>query len=838
MISGDTTITLTDTTKTVADTVKKAAKKSSLKSKVEYSSTDSLRLDLKEQKVYLYNEANIKYENLNLKAGYVEISFRKNEMFAQGVKDSTGKNTQIPEFAQGDQTFKSTVIRYNYNTKRGYIQSVFTKQDDGYLHGRVIKKMENDITYVKDGSYTTCDLEENPHFEFRFGRAKVVPGKKVITGPAFMAIANVATPLLIPFGYFPNKAGRRSGILIPTYGESANRGFYLQNGGYYWAMSQYTDLTVVGDIYSRGSWALKPIFNYKYRYHYYGTMNFSTATTVLGSEGSPDYSKTKDFRIYWVHNQDPKARPRSRFSANVNIVSNTYNKNNLSGSTQNYLSNQFQSSINYSTNWADFFYLNLNLGHSQNTLDSTISFTFPQISFSTNQVYPFRSRNRVGKKRWYENINFKYNLDAENRYRTKDNLIFAPGWEKLLENGIRHSIPISSTITLLRYINWTTGINITDRMYFQTIRKKYVINDDTSTSASLYKLITDTVQGYANAFEANFSTSMSTRLYGMYQLKAGPVMAVRHMVVPSVSFSYLPDYGSPEFGYWRYPAYDTNHVNPQKYSIFQGTIYGGPPGNKAGVVSFSIRNNLEMKVRNRKDTVTGTRKIMLIEDFTLRTSYDLARDSVNWAPVTLSGYTTLFKTLRIQYGSTWDMYTRDVRGNRTNQTQWKVNNKFLLLDATSWDLGLNYSLSSTNIGKKESDKGTEQERQDVTDNYEDYIDFDIPWSFSINYNFSFKKSLDYATGDRKSTIVQTLNFNGQFNLTPKWKVLVTSGYDFVNKEISYTRIDISRDLHCWEMRFGWTPKGYQQSWEFSINVKAPLLQDLKLNKKKDFRTAF
>ncbi|MGE5425366.1 MAG: putative LPS assembly protein LptD, partial [Syntrophothermus sp.] len=627
--------------------------------------------------------------------------------------------------------------------------------------------------------------------------------------------------------------------MIPTYGESRDRGFYLQNGGYYWAMSEYTDLTILGDIYSHGSWALKPIFNYKYRYHYNGTFNLSTATTVLGSQGSPDYSKTKDYRIYWVHNQDPKARPRSRFSANVNIVSNTYNKNNLSGSVQNYLSNQFQSSINYSTSWADFYYLNVNASHSQNTLDSTISFTFPQISFSVNQFYPFRPANRVGKKKWYDNINVKYNLDAENRYSTKDNELFLPGWEKLLRNGIKHTVPISSTITLLKYINWTTGINLNDRMYFQSIRKKYVLNQDTATTAAMYKLVSDTLYGFVNAFDANFSTSLSTRLYGMFQLKAGPVLAVRHMVVPSVSFSYQPDFGTAEWGYWRYAANDTTRFGtPQKYSIFENSIYGSPPPTKAGIISFMLKNNLEMKVRNRKDTVTGTKKIMLIEDFTLRSSYDLARDTIKWSKIFISGYTTLFKSLRIQYGSTWDMYARDSKGNRINQTEWQVSHKLLRLDNTTWDIGLNYSLASDKVKKKKSDKGTEQERQDVITNYEDYIDFDIPWSFSFNYNFHFTKDWDPKSQTRKGNIVQTLSFNGQMNLTPKWKVILVTGYDFVNKEISYTRIDISRDLHCWEMRFGWVPKGYQQSWEFSINVKAPLLQDLKLNKKKDFRTAF
>ena len=798
-----------------------------------YASKDSLRFEVKNQKIFIYNEADIKYEDFSLKANYVEIDFGKNTLYATGTPDSTGKMTGNPETSQADQKFKSKIITYNYNSKRGYIQTVFTKQDEGYLHGQVVKKMENNVTYIKHGSYTTCDLEENPHFEFRFGKAKVIPGSKVVTGPAYMTISQVPVPLGIPFGFFPSKSGRRSGIIMPTYGESANRGFFLENGGYYWATNQYMDLYLIGDIYSHGSWAIKPTLNYKSRYHFNGSLNFSYAINILGAADSPDYQKTRDFQVRWTHIQDPKARPHSRFSANVNIVSNTFNKYNPSSSTQSYLSNTFQSSINYQTDWNNTFYLNMNFNHSQNTLNKTIAITFPQISFSLTQQKPFENKNRVGKKRWYEDVSLRYSMDAENRYNTVDSLVFKPGWTGQLQNGIRHYVPITLTVPVLKFFYWTNTININDRMYFQTIRRKYV----PSSKPGIDSLVTETKPGFANAFDGNLSTSVKTILYGMYQFKKGPVIAIRHVLTPTVSFTYTPNFGSPTFGYWKNIENDTNTTNQVRYSIFEKGIYGGPPAQKSGLVNLALSNNLEMKVRNRKDTVTGTRKLVLIENLTISTSYDLARDSVRWAPISITAYTTLFKNLRINYNSTWDMYARDSLGRRTNTTEWKKHNKLLRLDYTRWEVGLNYSLSSEKVKKKKTPtKGTPQEKQDIIDFYDYFVDFDIPWSFNLSYNFTFTKTWPSAGSPvRVGNIVQTLGFSGQLNITPKWKISLTSGWDFTTNQLSYTSIDVYRDLHCWEMRFGWIPKGYQQSWNFSINVKASILQDLKLNKKKDFR---
>jgi lipopolysaccharide assembly outer membrane protein LptD (OstA) len=815
--------------------VKKSPKKENLKSKVEYSAKDSLRFDIKDQKVFLYKEADIKYEKIGLKSGYVEINFPLKTVYATGIKDSIGKEIQVPEFTEGTQKFKSKVITYNYDTKRGYIQNVFTKQDEGYLHGTIVKKMENNITYLKDGWYTTCDREEDPHYEFKFGKAKVIPGKEIITGPAYLMIAGVPVPLGIPFGYFPSKSGRHSGIMMPAYGESNSQGFFLTGGGYYWAMNKYVDLYILGDIYSRGSWAINPKMKYIYRYHYSGAFDIKYGVSRTGAADSPDFSKSTDFHIQWSHAQDAKARPHSTFSASVNIISENFNKTNAITSVPSYLSNTFQSSINYTTNWNDNYNLTLNISHSQNTLTKTIDISGPSLSFGVNQFYPFRKKNHVGKLRWYENISTKYSLDAANQYSTTDSSIFKKKWWNEMKYGIKHSVPISATFHVLKYFNWTNSITLNDRMYFSTIRERYVklahpINHQDT-------LLIDTVRQFANAFDGSASTSLNTRLYGMYQFKHGPIVAIRHMVSPTISFTYSPNFGSAAWGYSRYATNDTNK-NPQKYSIFSQGLYGGPATQKSGLLAFSISNNLEMKVKSKKDTVTGTKKIVLIENLTLNETYDITKDTNQWSNFTIQGYTTLFKNLRVTYGGAWDPYVRDTSGRDTRKTELEVNQRLLRLDNTLWDLGLTYSLSSVKSKKnKTTTKGTEQERKDINDNYDYYIDFDIPWKFSLAYKFTYQKVPEKFIGEirRIGSITQTLGFNGELNITPKWKITMTSGWDFTNGQLSFTSIDLYRDLHCWEMRFGWIPKGAQQSWNFSINVKASVLQDLKLDKKKDFR---
>jgi lipopolysaccharide assembly outer membrane protein LptD (OstA) len=828
-----------DTLKRKSDTLKgkKAVKSNALKSKVEYAAKDSLRFDIQSQKVFLFNNVDIKYEKIDLKSGYVEIDFPKKFLYATFTKDSAGKEVQDPDFAEGTEKIKSKVLNYNYDTKRGYIQYVFTKQDEGYLHGKIVKKMENDVTYMKDGSYTTCSLEENPHYEFKFGKAKVIPGKKIITGPAYLIIAGVPVPIGVPFGYFPNRIGRRSGIEIPAFSESTTKGFGLSGGGYYWAASPYFDVNVLGDIWSRGSWALDPIVNYKYRYHYSGKFSFKYAINRLGAADSPDFSKSTDFSVQWTHTQDTKARPHSNFSANVNIVSQNFNKNNPVTNTQSYLSNTFSSSVNYSTIINNNYNLNINFSHNQNTLNKSVNITFPQLTFSVNQFFPFRRKEVTGKIRWYENINVRYNLNAINEYSTTDTTIFRKKkWWNDMNNGVTHSATISSgSIRILKHFTLNTGVNLTDRNYLYTIRQSYIPNPHTG-SLSRDTLKVDTIRSLANSIDGNAYANLGTIIYGMFQFKKGPIVAIRHMLTPSISFTYTPDFGSSAFGYWRAAANDTNRFRPPpKYSIFQGSLAGTPASVKSGLIAFSLRNSLEMKVRSKKDTITGTKKISLIDQLIISENYDVTKDSMQWSLLSISGNTTLFKALHLTYSGSLDPYARDTAGRPLKETEWALHRRLFRLDNSTWQLGLSYSLSSDKGKKKTPTKGSEQEKKDVINNLDYYYDFDIPWSLKLDYNITYGRSWNITYSHRNTMLTQTLGFNGQINLTPKWKFTITSGWDFTLSELSFTNIQLIRDLHCWEMSFNWIPKGPQQSWNFTLKVKASILTDLKLTKKKDFQ---
>ncbi len=811
-----------------------------IEAKVEYNAADSIRFDIKTQKVYLFNKSDITYENINLEAAYVEISFDSSLAFAKGLPDSAGKIYGDPVFTEEGQSYKSETMKYNFETKKGIIKRVFTEDGDGYLHGATVKKLSDGAINIKSGKYTTCSHETHPHYEFRYNKSKVVPGKKIVTGPAYLVIEDVPTPLWIPFGIFPNQKGQRSGIVIPTYGESSNRGFFFENGGYYWAVNDYIDLKILGDIYTRGSWAIKPSTNYRKRYKFSGRLDLTYAINKDGEKGSDDYNESKDFAIRWSHSQDPKARPNSKFSANVNIVSNQYNVYNPT-STQDYLSNTFQSSIAYQTNFNKKYFLTINASHSQNTQTKIINMTLPEINFSVNRFYPLQKKDRVGRKRWYEDISVNYNMNAKNTTSMLDSLFFQPGFLNEFKNGIKHSIPISSSVKVLKYLTLTNSINITDRMYFESY-KKYWTNDTLiqGNDTIVGYVATDTARKFHNIFDFNFSSSLTTTLYGMLAFKKGPLRAIRHVMRPTVSFSYTPNFGDESWGYYDY-YYDEDLSEDVQYSLYEGAIYGSPPGSKSGRINFSISNNLEIKVPSKKDTITGVKKIALIDNFTISTGYDLAKDSLRWSRVSMSGRTRLVNGLDLTYSSTWDPYILDSTGRKNlNQYEWDVNRRLLRHDNTTWSVGLRFNLSSDKLKKKpdkENIDADEQELADVEENYDDYIDWDVPWNLNINYNLRYTNSHLYTNYEKQveQKLVQTLGFSGDVSITRKWKIGFRSGYDFEQGKLSYTSLNIYRDLHCWEMRFSWIPIGPRKSWNFAINVKSSLLQDLKLTKKKDFR---
>jgi len=808
---------------------------------VERHARDSIVQDIANRKAYLYGEAVVTYGDIKLEADYIEIDFITNTVFARGVQDSTGKMIGLPVFTESGTSFKAEDMTYDFTTQKGIIKNVATEESEGYLYGEKVKKLEDNTVNLFRGSYTTCNVEGHPHFAFKFKKGKAIPDDKLITGPAYMEIEGIPTPLAIPYGFFPNKKGQSSGIIIPTYGESANRGFYLENGGYYWAINDFMDFQITGDIYSRGSWAIKPGFRYKKRYKYSGSIDLGYAENLIGYKGEPDYSKSMDFRIKWMHRQDPKARPRSTFTSNVNIISGNYAKYNVTD-LNTYLSNEFQSSVAFQTNWAGKYFLTLNGSMRQNTKTHQVNISLPKLTFAINQFYPLRKQG--GKKRFYEDLTVSYSMTGENNISTLDSLLFAPGTiEKYMQNGAIHKIPISLPLKIMKHFNLSTSINFTDRMYSQSIRRYW--SEDTlflENDTLIGYVETDTVQGFRNAIDFSISSNLTTKIYGMLNFKKGALRAIRHVFTPTFGFSYTPDFGSESFGY--YDTFIDGEGNEIKYSQLGGfgyhSIAGTPPGQKSGRINVSFGNNLEIKVRSRKDTVTGMKKVKVIENLNFSGSYDLARDSLKMSYLRVTGRTTLWKNFSIQYASVWDPYALDSAGRQTNKYEWTVNRRLFRLDNTTWRLSMNYRIGDKELSKmkkKAPQNATEEEMIEIEDNPDDFVDWDIPWSLNVRYTFAYTSKIDYINYIRlpQKQITQTLGLSGQLNITPKWKFTFTTGWDFTNKGLSYTSVSIYRDLHCWEMRFNWIPIGPQQSWNFAINVKASILQDMKLNRKKDFR---
>ncbi len=805
---------------------------------------DSIVQKLSEKKVFLYGNAEVIYGDIDLKAAFIRVDFNNNTVFARGVKDSTGKIVGKPVFKQGDETFETKNITYDFVTKKGIIHDVRTKQDQGFLHSNIVKRMPDNSINVKNGYFTTCDRQP-PDYEFKFGKARVIPQKLIVTGPVYMEIEGVPVPLVLPFGIFPNNPKRQNGFILPTYGESANRGFYLEGGGFFWAVSDYFTLKITSDIFTGGSWKIAPVLTYRKRYKYSGALSFSVARNVINTKGDPDYSSTKDFRIRWTYNQDPKARPNSTFSANVNIITSNYVKYNTVN-PDTYLSNEFQSSVAYQTSWAGKYFLTMSASHSQNTKTHAVQITLPELTFTVNRFYPFRKKNGSSNSP-LSDLSISYSMAAKNTINTTDSMLFKPTtFSHDMDNGIIHKVPISLPLKVLKHFTLSTSINFTDRMYFRSLREYFV-----DTSATSGYVAVDTIPGFNNLFDFNLSTSLSTKIYGMLRFKKGFLRAVRHVMTPAVGFAYVPDFGNEKWGY-------TGHYyNPlgEKiiYSKYQGFIYGAPGTQKVGNINFSLANSLEIKVRSRKDTVTGLKKIPLIQNFTISGNYDFARDSVRMSNIYLSGRTTLWKGLTVQYSSVLDPYVVDSAGRSINKTEWQVNHRLFRVDNSSWNVSFNFNLSDKDFkkGKEKSKeqkaeekkilKGTpESQANDILSHPENYVNWDVSWSLNLSYHFTYTNVKDFVNQvwTPRKTLVQTLGFSGQVNITPNWKFTFRSGWDFTNNQLSYTSVNLYRNLHCWEMRFSWIPIGPRKSWNFSINVKASILQDLKLTKKKDFRDSY
>ncbi|MEE0918056.1 MAG: putative LPS assembly protein LptD [Bacteroidales bacterium] len=809
--------------------LKKNKKKAVLDARIDYSAEDSLTFFLDNKDVFLYNKAKIDYDKMKLESGFMTVNFDTKTLFAEGVKDSTDTITQAPIFKESNAEYKSKELKYNFDTKQGLISNVFTKESDGYLHGEKVKKKDDRTMYISSGMFTTCDNEDHPHFGISFSKAKAITDDKIVTGPAWFSLMEIPLPVGIPFAYFPFTDGKKSGFLMPSYGNAANRGYYLRNIGWYFAINDYIDLALRGDIYTNLSYALNISSSYVKRYKYRGSIEFRYEDNHTGLKNTPSYSSSSDFKFRWTHSQEAKSHPYRTFSANVNLVSSKFNQ--YTTNVSDYFNNTTTSSIAFSTRFGSAWSFTANLGESYNINSGAISLDLPSMTLSSIQFYPFRKKKSSGKRKWYEDISFSYRANLINTIDTYDSLLTSSNLIKNFRNGIMHSIPISSNVKILKHLNWTNSISYTERWYTNSLSKTY--NPETDL------IDKDTIYGFIANRNANFTSSINTRLYGMFTFKKGFIKAVRHVINPSISFNYTPDFSEPSLGF--YDFYTDKEGKRVYYSKTENGVFGSPPQGASGVISFSLGNNLEMKVPDKNDTVEGMRKIVLLEAFNISSGYDLARDSVNWQPLRLTARTTLFKKLLINFSAAYTPYVLNENGVLTNELLWHKEGRLFQKQNSQWTLNMSWNLNSkADHSQTTGDYHSPTEMQyspfsNPNEILSEHVDFSIPWNLTLGVNYSRLSSYIVSIAGYQTNQSATLTARGDLNLTEKWKIGFSSGYDFINKDFTYTSIDFYRDLHCWEMRMNWIPFGPRQGWNFSISVKAPMLQDLKYEKRNDFR---
>ncbi|MBC8172997.1 MAG: LPS-assembly protein LptD [Chitinophagales bacterium] len=816
-----------------------AISRDSLDAPVDYSAADSIVYDLDSGITYIYTQGKVVYQSFSLEADYIEFDWDAKQLKAARLSDSLGIPLTPPHFQDGEEAFNGDTLQYNFDSKKGKIYYFKRQEGEGFITATAVKKLDDNSYYGSKLHYTTCDLD-HPHFYISTNKAKIVPNKIAVTGPANIVIADVPTPVFLPFGIFPIKRGQTSGIIIPTYGNHFTRGYFLANGGYYFAINDHLDLALTGDIYSRGSWRLNANTNYAVRYRYSGSLNLEYSINKDGLEFTPSYAVNKGFFVTWSHRQDAKARPNSSFSASVNAGTSDYLSNNAYNSS--YLTNTLNSSVSYNRGFAGTpFSMSAALRHDQNTTTKIVNLTIPDVNVSMNRIYPLKDVIEDSKNPLTQ-FGISYNMSARNFISSPDSTLFDESSLGRFENGFSHTFSASAPVKLFKYFTLTPSFSYNENWFFETIRKNYdpdtiitatgvdslgeIIND---TTINLVRI--DTIPGFEAARFYSMSASLSTKLYALAQFNKGKLKAIRHVVTPSLSFSYRPDFADPKYGY--YGTYDPGLGDPLLYSIFEGGLFGGPPSGKSGTVSLNIGNNLEMKVFSKKDTITNEKNVKVIESFSLGSSYNLAADSLNVGDISMSGYTTLFEKIRLNFSSTFDPYVIDSFGRNLNQFEWDVNRRIGRFNSAN--ISANTTISGTrkeNVNL-ETDAGTIEEREMVWANPDYYIDFEIPWSFTTGYNLRIT-NIPKDDGTDSITTTQTLTFSGNVSIAPNWKLQVTSGYDFELYEFTYTSVDIYRDLHCWSMSFKWIPFGLRQSYLFNINVKASVLQDLKLTRKKDW----
>ena len=809
--------------KSIADTIPPAPDSSQIQNnffddEIKQFAEDSLKLSIDGKKAFLYGNAKIEYQKTTITASYIEIDWDKNTIYASFTTDSAKNKIGIPVFTEENESFKAEEMTYNFKTKKCSVKKITTKEGEGYILGKTVKKVSDAFFYLHKGDYTTCDAEK-PHFSIRANKIKIIPGKKIITGPAYLSFFRIPTPLIFPFGYFPNNDKKSSGLIIPSYGESANMGFFLKDGGYYLTVSEKMDLSLKSDIYTQGSWNVKSHLRYNNRYKYNGNFNLSYGNMKNSYVGFPDYSEKKDFNIKWSHKQDQKANPSLTFSANVEAGSSTYHRNN-SYDDNEYLKNTMSSNINLSKSWSDGFFNNLNLSlrHSQNTSNKNISLTLPDVSLNSKRVYPLKLIGNSAKTQWYDKISIQYGMNTKNTISTTDSLLFTKNSLSKFRNGMTHNIPISSSIKVLKYFTLTPSFNLTERWYLNRIEKTWNSNDSTLT--------TDTISKFTRAHDYNLSTGLNTKIYGLVEFKKSKIAGIRHVMSPNISFTYNPDFSDEKYDYYKTVQINENGET-QNYSIMENGIYGSPSNRESGTINFSLGNILDMKIRNNKDTVETFKKIKLIESLGISSSYNIFSDSLNFSNIRLNARTRLLNILDITFSSDYDPYvTNTDRTNRINQFELSTNKRLARLKSFTTSIGLSINDKSFSADKDEN----KDEKKEENENRDFYA---IPWDLSANYSLTYDKGHNIAAF---ADTTQSLTFSGNLKITKNWKIGFRSGYDFDEKKLTYSSVDIYRDLHCWEMLFHWIPLGYHQSYTLTIRVKAAALRDLKYEKKKDWFT--
>jgi lipopolysaccharide assembly outer membrane protein LptD (OstA) len=814
---------------------------------VTYKAKDYTSVNQKTQQIYLYNQAEIQYKDMDIKAGVIVIDYGKDIVYAGRLKDSLGNYSQHPVFKQGSDVVEPDSIAFNLKTKKALIWNSKTEQQGGRIISDLTKKENDSVYFVKRAKFTTSDNIENPEYYFLLRKAKIVPGKKVVTGLTNLFIADVPTPIGLPFAFFPLSKSRTSGVLFPSFGEQNDRGYFLQNGGYYFAISDYFDLAALGDYYTNGSYGIRLESSYAVRYKFRGSLSFRYENLINSERGFPDYSKSTIYNLRWNQSQDSKSSPNSRFSASVNLGSSTYFQESVNQlNSSNFLNNTLSSSVSYSKTFQGEPQVNVSLSatHSQNTNTQVINMTLPTFQGSVDRIYPFAPKTG-SKKGAIDNINFQYNVRGENRIQTSDSLFLTGAMFDEAKAGFQHTIPLSTNFKVFKHFSMTTSDNYKENWTFNTINKSY----DTETQS----VVTTPLKGFDSFRTYNFSTSIGTTVYGMFDFgEDKKIQAIRHVMRPSVSYNINPSF---EKYYETYEVISADGVTTDQvdYTRFEGSLFGSPGKVYSSSVGLSLNNNLEAKIRDKDSTATEAKKVFLLNSLNFSTNYNVAGDSLNWSPVRVSGGTQLFDDkLSVNFGATLDPYALD--NNNTKINTFNIDNGGSLFRLSSANMTMSYNLSSDSFednnqndaaardqslrsgGRADDLFGKSQDFADQQINNSDQSEkvtptdlynYKIPWSLRLAY------AVNYSNTRRQNEISShSLMFSGDIELSPRWSVGASSGYDLKNKGFTYTQLRFERDLESWRMNFSWIPFSNRSSWNFFIGIRSSILKDIKYEKRK------